>query len=120
MYNVSRTPSTSVGSRPASNLLCILQYLEIVRLDIGHQSSQLLLVLRQGQLHTGRVCVLHPCQHQPLGGFRLRVREDLTDRAGLLNAAFVQHRNAVADLLDDLHLVRDDDDGHAECLVDLL
>ena len=48
------------------------------------------------------------------------MREDLADRAGLLNAAFVQHRDAVADLLDDLHLVRDDDDGDVLGLVDRL
>ena len=48
------------------------------------------------------------------------MREDLADRASLLNAAFVQHCNAVADLLDDLHLVRDDDDGDVLGLVDRL
>ena len=46
--------------------------------------------------------------------------EHLVHRADLSDTAGVDDRNALTDLLDDRHLVRDDDDGDAERLVDLL
>ena len=46
--------------------------------------------------------------------------EHIADVADLGDAALVDDGHALADLLDDAHLVRDDDDRHAERLVDLL
>ena len=46
--------------------------------------------------------------------------EHVAHHALLDHVALIQHRHAVADRLDDLHLVGDDHDGHAQLLVDLL
>ncbi len=46
--------------------------------------------------------------------------EHVADLALFGDAALVDDSHAPADLLDDAHLVRDDDDRHAERLVDLL
>ena len=54
------------------------------------------------------------------GDVGLRVCEHIADVADLGDAALVDDSHALADLLDDAHLVRDDDDRHAERLVDLL
>ena len=48
-----------------------------------------------------------------------RARENVRHAALFCDAALVDDRNTVTDLVDDLHLVRDDDDGDAERLVDL-
>ena len=50
----------------------------------------------------------------------LRVREDLEDRALLGDDAILDDGDLVADVLDDLHLVRDDDDRQRELAVDVL
>ena len=55
-----------------------------------------------------------------LGDVGLRVCEHIADVADLGDAALVDDSHALADLFDDAHLVRDDDDRHAERLVDLL
>ena len=49
----------------------------------------------------------------------LRTGEHLVDRAHLRDAAGIDDRHALADLLDDRHLMRDDDDRDAERFVDL-
>ena len=46
--------------------------------------------------------------------------EHIADVADLGDAALVDDSHALADLFDDAHLVRDDDDRHAERLVDFL
>ena len=50
---------------------------------------------------------------------RAGIGEHLADLALLGDAAVVDDGDAVADLVDDLHFVRDDDDRHAQGLVDL-
>ena len=50
----------------------------------------------------------------------LRVREDLEDGALLGDDAVLDDGDLVADVLDDLHLVRDDDDRQRELAVDVL
>ena len=54
------------------------------------------------------------------GNVGFRVGEHIADVADLGDAALVDDGHALTDLLDDAHLVRDDDDRHAERLVDLL
>ena len=48
------------------------------------------------------------------------MREVLAHRTGLLNPALIQHRHAVADLLDDLHFMRNDDNRNVLRPVDRL
>ena len=56
---------------------------------------------------------------EALGRLRLRRGEDLADLALFGDLAAVENGDARADLLDDAHLVRDDDDGDAETVVDV-
>ena len=58
-------------------------------------------------------------EHKLARNIGLRVREHVRHAALLGDAAFIDDGHAVADLVDDLHLVRDDNDRHAERLVDL-
>ena len=56
---------------------------------------------------------------QALGRCRLGRGEDLADLALFSDGAAVQNGDAGADLLDDAHLVGDDDDGDAQLIVDI-
>ena len=58
------------------------------------------------------------CVSSPLK-IKRRIRKDVCHAAFFGDTAFVNDSHAVADLVDDLHLVCNDDDRHAERLVDL-
>ena len=64
-------------------------------------------------------CAAILLQDQLLRNGRLRVHKHLADGAFLGDVAPVNDRDPVADGVDDLHLVRDDDDRHAKLPVDL-
>ncbi|MNV78558.1 hypothetical protein D3C71_1720540 [compost metagenome] len=70
--------------------------------------------------HAGRQLLGdHVADHRARDGV-LRAQEDVDHAAGFHDLAGLEHGHAVADLLDDLHLVRDHDDGQAQLAVDLL
>ena len=56
-------------------------------------------------------------EHEPASGGGGGSRKDRCDKPLLGDASLVQDRNVSADLLDDAHLVRDDDDRDAELCV---
>ena len=62
----------------------------------------------------------HDVPDQGAGRFGLRTAEDVDDVARLDDFALIHHDDALADLLHDVHFVRDHDDGDAEFAVDPL
>ncbi len=67
-----------------------------------------------------KAAVLSPCERAAFSRPQSLVAEDFIHRANLLDVAVCDNGDAVANLFDDTHLVRDDDDCHAELLVQLL
>src|ERR1700712_5273344 len=75
--------------------------------------------LGHAQLQRGRQLVRDHVANQRARDFVMRLHEDIDDIAFLYHAAGIEHRDAIADLLDHVHLMRDQHDRQAEFLVDL-
>ena len=82
--------------------------------------GQALLKLYEGGEYKPLTVTRTPSMTKLLGHCGFRSGEHLVHRADLGNTAGINDRNSLADFLDDCHLMRDNDDGDAERLVDLL